>query len=101
MILNSLDPQEFARRTGWTLTAQGACKGDRCVPLERPDVQALAARLGMPLIQSGDVWFLGPESGSRALSVAPELTLPDWKGREFRLSSLLGRKVLLVAWASW
>ena len=32
---------------------------------------------------------------------APDLLLPDWKGVEFALRSLRGRKVLLVAWASW
>ena len=34
-------------------------------------------------------------------AVAPELELPDFRGGSFRLSSLLGTKVLLVAWASW
>ena len=31
----------------------------------------------------------------------PELVLPDVDGNPFRLSALHGRKVLLVAWASW
>jgi hypothetical protein len=69
------------------------------------DVRVLAARLGMPLVEDGahGLWCLGPEAGGRALSsaVAPELTLPDIHDTEFRLSSLRGRKVLLVAWASW
>jgi peroxiredoxin len=34
-------------------------------------------------------------------AVAPELELPDADGNPFRLSSLRGQKVLLVAWASW
>jgi peroxiredoxin len=34
-------------------------------------------------------------------AVAPELELPDRDGNLFKLSSLHGRKVLLVAWASW
>ena len=44
-----------------------------------------------------------PESGGRALTTAeaPDLVLPDRHGRPFALSSLRGRKVLLVAWASW
>ena len=39
----------------------------------------------------------------RALStaVAPELELPDVDGNPFKLSAFHGRKVLLVAWASW
>jgi hypothetical protein len=31
----------------------------------------------------------------------PEVTLPDRHGNPFSLSSLLGTKVLLLAWASW
>jgi hypothetical protein len=112
MILESLNVTvtEFERGTGWVVKPEGACKGELCVPLPamqdgRLDVRVLAARLGMPLVEDGahGLWCLGPEAGGRALSsaVAPELTLPDVHGREFRLSSLRGRKVLLVAWASW
>jgi peroxiredoxin len=40
---------------------------------------------------------------SRALATAeaPELTLPDLDGNEFKLSSLRGQKVLLFAWAPY
>jgi hypothetical protein len=50
-----------------------------------------------------DLWALGPESGGRALPSAqlPDITLPDRDGNPFKLASLLGTKVLLVAWASW
>ena len=43
------------------------------------------------------------EAGGRALASvdAPDLVLPDLQGRPFRLRSLRGSKVLLVAWASW
>ncbi len=112
MILESLhvDPAEFEQRTGWAIKPEGACKGERCVPLPkgegpRLDVRTLAERLGMPLVrdEASGLWALGPEAGGRALTdaQAPELVLPDLEGREFRLSSLRGRKVLLVAWASW
>lgn len=116
MILETLHttPVEFERRTGWAIKPEGACKGDRCVPLpaslpaegETPlDVHPLAERLGMPLIhdEASGLWCLGPEAGGRALTSAqaPELALPDLDGREFRLGSLRGLKVLLVAWASW
>lgn len=59
----------------------------------------------MPLVhdEAAGLWALGPEAGGKALSsaVAPELELPDWRGESFRLSSLRGKKVLLVAWAPW
>ena len=112
MILEKLhvDPVELERRTGWAIKPQGACKGERCVPLpghheDHIDIQLLAARLGMPLIHdvAGGLWCLGPETGGRALATAqaPEVVLPDMYGNEFSLSSLRGTKVLLVAWASW
>lgn len=112
MILTSLaiTPEEFAERTGWVIKVEGACKAERCVPLptmsaSRLDVRVLAERLGMPLIHDGahGLWCLGPEAGGRALSSAilPEVVLPDWHGNEFRLDTLRGRKVLLIAWASW
>jgi len=112
MILEFLtvSASEFERGTGWSVGSKGACKGGRCVPLppmdpERLQVQALAERLGMPLVRSdaAGLWCLGPEAGGRALATAnaPDLRLPDWEGREFRLASLRGLKILLVAWASW
>ena len=114
MILESLyvEPAEFERRTGWAIKPEGACKGDRCVPLPAPafsggrlDVRVLAGRLGMPLAHDAahGLWCLGPETGGQALASAqaPDLALPDLAGHEYRLSSLRGRKVLLVARASW
>lgn len=114
MILDSLhlDPVTFEQRTGWAIKPEGACKGARCVPLPasatangRVDVRALAERLGMPLVRDDEagLWSLGPESGGRALTdaQAPDFTLPDLAGQPCRLDSLRGRKVLLVAWASW
>ena len=50
------------------------------------------------------LWSIGPESfGGRALTTAeaPDLRLNDVDGNEFRLSSLRGKKVVLVAWAPY
>lgn len=112
MILDTLeiDPKELARRTGWQIKPQGACKGERCVPLpttgeQRVDARLLGDRLGMPLVhdEPSGLWCLGPEAGGRALAGvhAPDLVLPDIHDRAFHLRSLQGCKVLLVAWASW
>ncbi len=70
------------------------------------DVLPVAERLGMPLVQDADagLWALGPEtlSGHALPSAeAAELVLPTIDGDEFRLSSLHGRKVVLVAWAPY
>ena len=101
---------EFERQTGWAIKPEGACKDDRCIPLPRPmadavDLHEIAGQLNMPLIHDEDtgLWCLGPEAGGKALasSQAPDLELPDWHGDTFRLASLRGTKVLLVAWATW
>lgn len=111
MILGTLelDRGAFEARTGWAIKPEGACKGEVCVPLpDDADVTSIAERLGMPLLrdETHDVWALGPESAvtGRVLTtaVAPELELPEvLTGKPFKLSSLRGQKVLLVAWASW
>jgi hypothetical protein len=117
VLLESLivDPEALRARTGWTIKDEGACKGDVCVPLRtdartddgRVDVRVLADRLGMPIVADGahGLWALGPETAvtgtALTSAVAPELELPDFDGNPFRLSSLRGQKVLLVAWASW
>jgi hypothetical protein len=107
----AVDPAELEARTGWELKPEGLCKADRCVPLrggasEGPvDARLLAERLGMALVrdEEHDLWALGPESGGQALLSAemPPLELPDRQGRPFRLRSLRGTRVFMVAWASW
>jgi hypothetical protein len=114
MLLESMDlsPAELQEKTGWELKPEGACKGDRCVPVPgllgadgRVDVEEFARRLHMPVASDADhgLWALGPESGGRVLASAefPELQLDDYDGAVFDLASLRGRKVLLVAWASY
>ncbi len=102
---------DFEAATGWAAKPEGMCKGAVCVPAAGAvtegsiDVQAVSSRLGMALVHDEQhaVWALGPESGGRALTtaVAPDLELPDADGNPFKLSAMHGRKVLLVAWASW
>jgi hypothetical protein len=69
------------------------------------DVADLANRLGMPVVHDEEhgLWAVGPEGGGRFLesAVCPEIVLPDLDGNLFAISSLRGKKVLLVAYASW
>lgn len=107
------DADAFEDATGWAIKPEGACRADVCVPLPDDvhvdgglDVTVLAERLGMPIARDAEhgVLALGPSTvAGQALETAhaPELELPDADGNVFRLSSLHGKKVLLVAWASW
>jgi len=113
MLLTSLetDRQSFKAGTGWDVRPEGACKGSLCIPLkaneaETLDIVELATALGMPLVKAEEfgIWSLGPESiQSKALTTAeaPELILPDLEGREFKLSSLKGKKIIVYAWAPY
>jgi hypothetical protein len=111
MIVDHLDltAEEFTAGTDWEIKPEGACKGDVCVPLDLPDAfdaLATAERLGMGVVndEKSGLWSFGPESlGNRALvsAEAPDLVLPDLDDNEFKLSSLRGQKVVLVAWAPY
>ena len=116
MLLHTLEgvtTAQFADHTGWNPKPEGLCQGDMCVPAPgslRDDgtvaIEVAAQRLGMPLVhdEQHGVWALGTATLSgTALATAsaadPELRTHD--GAAFRLSSLRGRKVLLVAWSSY
>ncbi len=115
MISETLEitPGQLKSRTGWDIKPQGACKGEICIPLFSSvttatglvDLSKLAEKLNMPLIRDdvAGLWCLGPEANGKALTttIAPDFELPDWQGQTFHFSSLRGKKVLLVAWASW
>ena len=67
---------------------------------------SVAEKLRMALVHDAGagVWALGPDTVSgRALASAeaPDLVLPDIHGKEFRLSSLRGEKVVIVSWAPY
>ncbi len=109
-----VDTADLTRRTGWKIEPRGACKGDMCVPLpagvhtsdDRIDAVAFAEALRLPVEHDDQhgLWALGPESGGPVLTTVdvPDLTLPDLvTGEEFSLASLKGRKIIMVAWASW
>lgn len=106
---------EFEASSGWQIKPEGACKGDVCIPLppealsdngERINLPEVADTMQMPLVEEAaqQLYALGPESiGGRALvsAKAPDLELPDIDGNVFRLSSLIGKKVLIYAWAPY
>ncbi|WP_066362864.1 TlpA disulfide reductase family protein [Herbidospora mongoliensis] len=88
----------------WERKPHGWCRGDACVPAFRAaaaesaegvDVVRFAELLGCPVVAGDGVVAVGEPAGSD-LSTAPDFTLDG-----FTLSSLRGRKVVLVFWASW
>ena len=118
-----LAPDNLARATGWEWKPEGLCRGSACVPVPRGDaarewvretgrglsvsLTQLARHLGQPVVASPEhgVWAVGEAAedvGERLRSLeAPDFTLPDVVGRLHSLSDYRGRKVFLLAWASW
>lgn len=115
MILSELrtTADAFHAGTGWEPKPEGLCRGEICVPAPGAlsadgtiDVSVAAERLGMPIVNDADhgIWALGSATlGGRTLSTAvaadPELLTFD--NEPFRLSSLRGKKVILLAWSSY
>ena len=110
-----ISPDAVHAALGWKLKPQGLCRGDVCRPVDRDvllsqgdvDLQALAAALGRPLaLDAGErAAALGTAADERARGLAtleaPDFALPDLEGRMHALSDHRGKKVLLVAYASW
>ena len=100
---------------GWHLTPDGLCHDAMCVPLpsgrrlsdDEMSLDEVARLLGRPLAIDLEerAAYLGvsPEDRGAALASleAPDFTLPDLDGRTHSLREHRGKKVLLVAYASW
>ena len=111
-----LSPETVAETLGWKLEARGLCRDSVCVAIkdtpgfvtaEGVDLALLAAKLGRPLALDAEhaigALAAAPEDRCRALASlqAPDFTLPDLAGELHSLSEQRGKKVLLVAYASW
>ena len=109
-------PDALGEALGWELRPEGLCRGDVCVPVRDREaladatgisLAAFAAALGRPLALDVEerAAALGTPAASRAAALtsleAPDFTLPDLDGRLHSLSEHRGKKVLLIAYASW
>ena len=100
---------------GWELRPEGLCQGAACIPVDQDalvgdggvDLKALADAFQRPLVtdQKYAVAALGASHHDRGDALtslkAPDFSLPDLDGNIHSLSDQLGKKVLLVAYASW
>lgn len=106
--------KDLPRINGFEIKPQGACRADICIPIPRGmmrgdtfNLTAFAQRAGQKFIAdpAARVWSFGEIPVMQGAYVesrsAPDVEVPDRKGRPVRLSQFRGKKVLLVTWASW
>jgi hypothetical protein len=109
-------PDALRDATGWKLEPRGLCRGELCVPVRERDelvhatgidLAAFARAVDRPLaIDTAErAAALGSSAADRAARMAtleaPDFALPDLHGRMHSLSEHRGKKVLLIAYASW
>ncbi|HUW03383.1 MAG TPA: hypothetical protein VMW08_13590 [Acidimicrobiales bacterium] len=107
-----VDAESFASATGWELKPEGLCRGAACVPVKGTDivnegsidVGAFAERLGQSVVVDADRGIVAiggdPMSRGHGASLA-DVRLPSVHGGEVDLADFVGKKTLLIAWASW
>ncbi len=105
-------PSDLETAIGWTRKAEGLCRGPVCVPVRDQiddddgslDLRAVAEALGKQTVfdPAGPVLaFADDPMGRGEVRNLHELSLPDVNGRMVDLSGTAGKKVVLIAWASW
>ena len=111
-----LDPAALETALGWAVHDGLLCSDAMCIPVA--DESALVSEGGIDLAAFARTLdralavdaaeraaFLGASAQERAQALAsqhaPDFALPDLDGRVHALSEHRGKKILLVAWASW
>jgi hypothetical protein len=111
-----LDAAALKDALGWEMHDGLLCSDAMCIPVADEaalvreggvDLEGFARTLDRALAVDVEehAAFLGGSAGERAQALAsqhaPDFTLPDLDGRPHSLSEQRGKKILLVAWASW
>ena len=109
-------PDALSDALGWKLKPEGLCCGEVCVPIRdrdalvvdgAVDLAVFASALGRPLALdaaegAAAIGTAATDLASQlATLLAPDFTLPDLEGKLHSLSEHRGKKVLLIAYASW
>lgn len=105
---------DLPRINGFEIKPQGACRADICIPIplglmkgDTFNLTAFSQRVGQKFIAdpAARVWSFGEipvvQGAYLESRIAPDVEVPDRKGKPVRLSQFRGKKVLLVTWASW
>ena len=111
-----LEPGPLKEAMGWELHEGLLCNDAMCIPITDEamlvrdggvELGAFARALDRPLALDVEerAAYLGSSARERAQALAsqhaPDFTLPDLAGRAHSLAEHRGKKILLVAWASW
>jgi hypothetical protein len=109
-----IQKRDLPRVNGFDVKPQGACRADVCIPIPKTmlrgdwfDLTAFAKKVGEAVVVDSEaaVWSLGEiqvlRGGFLNSRAAPDIAVPDRRGRAVKLSEFHGKKVLLVTWASW
>jgi len=109
-----ISKRDLPRVNGFEVKPQGACRADLCVPIPKTmqrgdwfDLTAFARKAGEAVVAdvAARVWSFGEIQALRGSFLesrtAPDVAIPDRRGRPVKLSDFRGKKVLLVTWASW
>lgn len=111
-----LEPGSLKDALGWEYHDGQLCSDAMCIPIAEEsalvrgggiELDAFARALDRPLAVDVEerAACLGASARDRAQALAsqhaPDFTLPDLAGRSHSLSEQRGKKILLVAWASW
>ena len=106
--------RDLPRVNGFEVKPQGACRADVCIPIPKAmlradwfDLTAFAKKVDQSVVADAEarVWSFGEIQALRGSFLtsreAPDVAIPDRRGRTVKLSTFRGKKVLLVTWASW
>jgi hypothetical protein len=111
-----LEPGSLKDGLGWDYHDGQLCSDAMCIPIADEgalvrdggiELEAFARALDRPLAVDVEerAACLGASARERAQALAsqhaPDFTLQDLAGRSQSLSEHRGKKILLVAWASW